>query len=126
MSTSEDKQVFKQLSPIHEPLSNIVRINHYEFAAGSCDSDKGLYKYNVLSNEWALILKYPTEFKIQRRLIHICYDEKHDVIYLYGTGSRFSSIVHNSQKGYLFCRNHQQGVQRQVFLTFMVIQSGLP
>ena len=63
-------------------ITNLVRINDYEFVGASLDDLTGFYKYNTLSNKWTLIMEYPVGFESSYH--QICYDERNRIIYLYG------------------------------------------
>ena len=52
--------------------------------------DLGLYKYNIISDQWILLLQYPKEFTSSDH--SICCDQNDQVIYLYDTSGQRVTI----------------------------------
>ena len=72
--------------PISCSISNFVKINDYEFVCAThkytiSGNEHGLYKYNTLSDQWTLFLKYPPEFISTNP--RICFDNTNNCIYLF-------------------------------------------
>ena len=84
MATEDEAAAFTEVLHNAPPvkLSNLVKINDYEFVGAALSKTAGLYKYNTLSNEWKCLIKYPANFKPKYH--RICYDEVNKIIYLHG------------------------------------------
>ena len=73
--------------PFKTNRSNIAKINKYEFVTATqnnqwMNDEYGLYKYDTRSDKWTLLLKYPEKFSFHSH--HICYDDKNELVYMYG------------------------------------------
>ena len=94
-------------------VSNLVSINDSEFVCATFkqtpqeDDDLGLYKYNTISNEWKLILKYPAEFESAGH--RICYDAESNAIYMYGIKSQMININLTTMKINVYATDYDVG-----------------